>query len=410
MPRPVTTAVAIRERRRDASGAPPRREAGATAAVLALQQGAGNRAVSRLLGGTGSARRLQREIKVSEVDFDPKDGLFRHGYVNEDTFYPGLSTALSQDGAFSGHKPKLAAVLGVVRAKSYDERDIHTVTEKITTDVVNEFSTQGRPIAGALADKLRKHVLDALVANIRADYKMRMDPAELAGFDLLKTIAGDQMSRRKERASQVDYGRLQPEVKDGIAAFVQRVNAENLRWTLNGLPIDFVLPATQVSGPLIDRLAREGRYQGNHANKAKWLPTVAAPADTLDSYRSDVFDAVYAAASAGLKTRMLKPDARRRLGLDRAAGALNHNPHRAEFTRLVTAELHNSTDAALRRRVWATLAQGVTGYVEFSLPSDAVSRLVYNVVDDSIYVSVHYKWRYGYTPWFQVQNAPALVF
>src|SRR5919108_4107724 len=184
MPGPVTTEVAVRERRRDAFGAPPLRQAGATAAVLALQQGAGNRAVSRLLGGgTGSARRLQREIKVREVDFDPKDQEFRHGYINEDVFYPALAAALNQDGAFSGHKGKLSAVLGVVRAKSYDERDIHTITEKIVTDVVNEFSTQGRPIAGALADKLRKHLLDALVANIRADYKMRMDPAELAGFD-----------------------------------------------------------------------------------------------------------------------------------------------------------------------------------------------------------------------------------
>lgn len=398
------------QRRRKAARPAPRREQGAADAVLALQRSAGNHAVSELVRGRSrSARVLQREIVVQNVNYNPLDQEFREGIIKHGAFFDGLTSALRGDDNFRNYHGQLANVIGALRSRSFAKPDINQLTQEITDAVIAEYGSKGLQIPGQRRRDLERHVREGLVANIASDHTMRMEPAEETGFDTLKAIAGAQMSRAKGVPSPVPYDRLPGDLKSGVDAFATRVNTENQRWTLASLQIEFTLPDEQVEGPLITRLKDNGRYQGNHSNMAKWLPDVPAPTDTLDSFRKQTFDVVYAHAGDRLKREMSDSKPRNRLGLNDAARQYR-NDARDEFERLMRAHFAGATDTDLRRRVWATLAQGVTGYVEFSLPSAGISRLVYDVVGDKIFLSAHYKWREGYNPWFEVQNTPARVF
>ena len=76
---------------------------------------------------------------------------------------------------------------------------------------------------------------------------------------------------------------------------------------------------------------------------------------------------------------------------------------RAEYVQRINAAKAGLTHGQLRRSVWAALAAGVSPYIEFST-TDYISRMVYDCVGDSVYVSAHYKWREGYNPWFEVED------
>src|SRR5215217_132235 len=327
---PLVRENGVRTRRREAPQYAPKREPGAADAVLALQRSVGNRAVSGLVRGrSGSARVLQREIVIENIDYNPEEQQARDGIVDHAAFFDGLTSALRKDDKFAAYRGQLSNVVGALRDRRFAKPDINELTQEITAAVVAEYGTRGLQMPGLRRSELERYIRDGLVANIRRDHTMRMEKAEEEGFDTLKAIAGGlpprtpngppALSRGKGNPSRVTFDRLPGQLQTAVGEFITRLNAENQSWTLANLEIEFTLPDEPVEGPVINRLKKDGRYQGNHSNMAKWLPDVAAPMDTLDYFRTQAYATVYEKAGPNLKRGLYDTKPRNRLGLNDAA-------------------------------------------------------------------------------------------
>lgn len=77
------------------------------------------------------------------------------------------------------------------------------------------------------------------------------------------------------------------------------------------------------------------------------------------------------------------------------------------FRRGVAIPLSLPDDNAVKLSAMAALCQGVSAYIEFSMPG-GISRLVYDPVNDRVYITAHYKWREGYNPFFEILGFPAV--
>jgi hypothetical protein len=379
--------------------------------VLALQRAYGNQAVARALRAQpGSARGrgalVQRDIEVRDIDFDPRPGGgFRHGYIRAAQFFTSLFTALNTEAGLEiKFKNKLRNVIDVVKQNTYIGPDVDQIRTTIVDDMIKTFLAQGLGAANTIKRLLERHVTTQLVANMIPDWTMDMDQEETKGFDQLKNITGEQnMSRSKGRASQIRYAQLPQGLSATVLALVNGITTENQRWTAAALRPEFTLPRA-LNFDAGGRQRNLNHYQGNHSNAAGWLPAANAPASAV----ATVHNAVYANASTGLKNRLEDENPGDRLGLT-GAHAGRPNRYRTEYLQLLGAAPYGLTDQTLRRSVWAELTAGVSAYIEFNTTS-AVSRIVYDCVGDRIYLSVHYKWREGYNPWFEVTQAPAPVF
>jgi len=149
--------------------------------------------------------------------------------------------------------------------------------------------------------------------------------------------------------------------------------------------------------------SRSQRYQGNHSNNAGWLPAAAAaPANAVTTAQANIL----AAASAGLAL-ILNTYGNAIGALQLGVAGTAPTALGVEFLGLVHAERQNLNAANVEASVGAALAQGVSSFVEFSMAGH-ISRLVWDVVTNDIYISAHYKWRLGYNPWFKINNYPAI--
>lgn len=384
-----------------------------SAALLQLGTRIGNRAFTRVARARGTIQRAR--ITVQNVDFNPVSDQFRHGQVDVELFWSAVTNAIRGNQRFKEHT-QLNNVVAALRNGDYAAADIDALTTAIAGAIAGKFAELNQGVHGQANVALAEHVRAALVTNIREDPQVAMDKSEAQGFDVLKQIATEQgtMSRAKGTPSRVPHARLPGALQGEIAGFVANVNGENARWGGDALA-DYMVPDPGPA-PALDeiRLQQEvssrqrgnGRYQGNHSNSAGWLPAVPAP-PVHPAFRN-VADAVWSAASPELRRRLDHRRARERLGMTDAHSG-QPNPYRTEWRQLIDGHRDAITDQILRRTVWGTLAMGVSGYVEFST-SQAISRIVYDVVNDRIYVSAHYKWREGYNPWFEVVGAPAFAF
>ena len=393
--------------------------------ILALQRATGNRTVTRLLGSRKQTTpaRLQRRFLVRKTDFDPKASEYRHGYINFE-FFTQLKSVIPTDETYKPLKNQFDNVIAPLREKARSESekedpdkdgsdfsnsliapDIPKLAELIVGQMATGYGTKGitsltRP---NVKTQFTQWVEAALVANIRPDYTVAMDEGEEKGFDQLKAIAGDAMSRVKGTASAIPYVRVPTAISDGITAIFADINGEKDRWHAAALANadmrSFTLPA--LLGAKVGERQVPKHYQGNHANLAGWLPPRAAPVSPLAA----MLGRIKAAATPGLRaTLSLEPKtAVKILKLDQDVPA--GLPYHTEYRNLLAAELAAFTDGDLRLSAWQELAYGVSGYIEFSMHG-SISRLVYDVATSRLYVSAHYKWREGYNPWFEVTGVP----
>ena len=377
----------------------------APASVLGLQRTLGNRAVTALLQAARPAPRVvQREITVERVDYNPKEEDYRHGYVDEGAFYAALRVALKGDGALAGFRNQVDNVFAEVAKTDYSARDIPTVADAIVNAAVGEFQTKGLVLGGASASRVRAHVLATLAANLQDDWQMAMDGTESTAFDQLVTIVGEgDMSRAKGTATRIPVGNLPGSLRGHVNAVLDDIRQENAIWAVGAVSERYTM--TAYKGEFTADVAeRQGgkHYQGNHTNLAGWLPSVPVPANRI----AEVADDIAASGSPRLKRVLAAANASDRLGYtgDHIDPA---NPLRVEYETLRAPRLAALTDAAVKRSAWGALGAGVSAYIEFNIPG-GMSRVVFDCVNDRVYITAHYKWRRGFNPFFEVTGFPAL--
>ena len=354
---------------------------------------------------------IQRRIRVTNIDYNPVENQFRHGNIDQAQFLQDLRAEINNVARYALFRNQVANVIGAVNATANLDggilgADITALTTAVADQVVNEYSNRG--LAGIVAQRphLEQAITRLLVANVQVAHDVNMNAGESVAYDQLRAIVTDaHMSRAKQATSALNYAQLPPVVKNGVDTILNHIRAERKIWRdigIRSLNIKYFLPAPneEFAVEVINRCRTDRRYQGNHANAALWLPPVAAPASHIETAQA----AILAAASPGL-TAILNTYGNALATLQIQKG-MQPTAFGLEFIGLVSAQRRARTTQQLVDSVGAALAQGVSGYVEFSMAGD-ISRLVWDVVNNRVYVSAHYKWRLGYNPWFRIDNLAA---
>jgi hypothetical protein len=390
--------------------------------VLALQRTIGNRATNRLLRERNAGLRhltsvgsgaLQRRLTITNIDYDPVAQQYRHGIINQTDFFAALTTLINGAPRYAIFRNQWNNVLARVRAAvDADENvgmaapDVPRLATAVANEVVNAYMDLNLAAITAQRANLVADITPLLAANIQNDpgQGAAMTQQESGAFDQLARIVGDErMSRAKGTASPLPYDSLPQAVKPGVDVVLGDIRTERALWRNIGvanLDIAYFLPQPhkRFSMEVLER-QRAKRYQGNHTNNAGWLPAAAAPPSQLAVQRGNI----WTGASQALKQELKRDTPLETLGI--VAGAPNNLGQ--QFIRLVATARQAMTDAQLADSVGSVLTQGVSAYIEFSLPGQ-ISRLVYDVNSGRVYISAHYKWRQGYNPWFEVTGHPGV--
>ncbi|MGH2497393.1 MAG: DUF4157 domain-containing protein [Ktedonobacteraceae bacterium] len=347
---------------------------------------------------------IQRAITVQNIDYDPVANEFRHGIIQQAQFYQTLRAAIQGDDRFENYLGQLNNVMQIVAAQDFAQPDIDAVTTDMVTAIRAAYVNRGLVLNNAaLVAALTQHIRVAVVAHIQPDHAVAMDQNERAAFDQLAGIVGaGQMSRAKAAPSQIPYGSLPAAISHSVDAVLADIRAENALWTVAGLGPQYTLPDTTTFATTIANRQGDLRYQGNHTNLAGWLPAVAVPVNQIPI----IANAIYASATSGLQKRLLRNNALVLMGFV-GAGVPHPNRYRNEYNQLRVPRLAALGNAGLRLSAWAGLAQGVSAYIEFSM-AGGMSRLIYDPVNNRVYITAHYKWRQGNNPFFQVTGFPAV--
>ena len=358
---------------------------------------------------------IQRRLRVTNIDFDPNGGgVFRHGTIegaDQATFIQNLKNEINQVARYAGFRGHVNAVIAGLTAAAnagggLQAADVPGLTTAIADEVINQYGAHGQGAAmGALRNHLEIAITRLLVDRFQVAHGIVMTPAEIGGYDLLRNVVGvDNMSRRKGQASELNHAQLPGPIKTAVDAVLTAIRAERTKWRKIGrrLNIKYFLPAPNEQF-CADVCGQTGHYQGNHTNNAGWLPAAAAaPVNAVTTAQANVL----AAASAGL-TAILNAAGNPLAVLQLGVAGTAPTPFGVEYLGLVAAERMNLNNVNVEASVGAALSQGISSFVEFNMPH-AVSRLVWDVVTNDIYISAHYKWRLGYNPWFKINNYPAI--
>jgi len=284
--------------------------------------------------------------------------------------------------------------------------DVSTLSTAVADQVINEYGNRALPAMAGLRAHLEAAITRLLIPRFQVAHGVVMNAQEVNAYDQLRNIVGDpQMSRAKGTASVLTYAQLPGLLQGRVDLVLNDIRTERALWRTRGrrVSVKYFLPAPndEFCVEVIQR-QRGKRYQGNHSNNAGWLPAVAAPANPIETAQQNILGA----ASVGL-TAILNAFGNPLATLQIGQAGTAPTALGTEFLGLVWAERQNLNNARLEASVGAALAQGVSGYVEFSMPGD-MSRLVWDVVNNRIYISAHYKWRLGYNPWFRIDAYPAI--
>ena len=364
-------------------------------------------ALQRLVGNRATAAILQRDILVTNVDFDPDAGAFRHGEVDVGAFWTHVVAALKADAQLALYVNQLANILQPLReVPKIQAEDVDALAVNLSNRFVEGVRARGLTIAGQKPERVLGHFRDAIVATLQPDPLRAMDEQERKAFTQLIALASS-TSRAKGTPSVIPYGTVPEKLRGDIAQLVGNVTAENAQWTLVGLTDTQRFPLlanADIAGRQTE--VAHVKYQGNHTNLAGWLPVKPVPVNKI----ATAYEYAWSHGSAGLRRRLGDSEALERLGISGPVGRPNRNPHREEFLAIFDRE-GPQTDTELRRSVWAGLGAGVSRYIEFATAhGSGISRIVYDVVDDDIYLTAHYKMHQGYNPFFRVEGAPKPVF
>lgn len=356
---------------------------------------------------------LQRRLTVENIDYNPQTGEYRHGFIQQANFLTALRDEINGQVRWVNFRGQVNNVLNAVRDTANQDEgglrypDIPSLADRVTTEVINEYGARGLAAMGAQRAHLEPVIVRLLAANIQADVGagVAMNAQEGNAYDGLRAIVTDaRMSRAKGVANPLPYDRVGGALKGAVDTVLTGIRNERAYWRgigIRNLHIsNFLPPPNEEFNVAVRNSQRLSHYQGNHTNLAGWLPAAAAPASPLNQQQNNILGA----ATPGLNAILLAGAPLTALGIQKGAAptALGQ-----EFITLVRAARQAITNDNLVISIGSALAQDISAYVEFSMPTD-ISRLVYDTVNGHAYVSAHYKWRAGYNPWFQITGFPAV--
>lgn len=358
---------------------------------------------------------IQRRLRVTDIDFDPVGNQPRHATADgahQAAFVQGFKNEINQVARYAPYRGQLNNVMNAVVATAnagagIQAAELSTLATAIATEVINEYSARGLAAIAALRPHLEAAIARLIVPHFQVAQAVVMTAAEEGAYDQLRAIVTDaHMERRKGHPSELNYAQLPALVQGGVDTVLNDIRTERRKWRNVGrkLNVKYFLPAPneEFCVEIINR-QRGKRYQGNHSNMAGWLPAAAAaPANAVTTAQANIL----AAASAGLAL-ILNTHGNAIGTLQLGVPGTAPTAFGAEFLGLVYAQRQNLNAANVEASVGAALAQGVSSFVEFSMAGH-ISRLVWDVVTNDIYISAHYKWRLGYNPWFKINNYPAI--
>lgn len=358
---------------------------------------------------------IQRRLRVTDIDFDPVANQPRHATIEDGaqaTFVQNFKNEVNNVARYAPYRGQLNNVMNAVVATANAGAGLHApdvprLATAIATEVINEYTARHLPAIANLRAHLEEAITRLLLPRFVVAHGIVMNAHEQGAYDQMRGVVGDaQMERRKGHPSALNYAQLPGAVAVGVNTVLTDIRTERRLWRTRGrrLNIKYFLPAPneEFNAEIINR-QRGKRYQGNHTNNAGWLPAAAAaPANAVETAQANIL----AAASPGL-TAVLNTHGNALAILQVGQAGAAPTALGVEFIGLVAAERANLNRDNVEASVGAALAQGVSSFVEFSMPGH-ISRLVWDVVTNAIYVSAHYKWRLGYNPWFQINNYPAI--
>jgi len=295
-------------------------------------------------------------------------------------------------------------MLQVVMALNFANPDVPAVTAAVVVAVRAAYGNLGVvvPGHGGVFNALTEAVRDSIVANIDPDPLHPMTHGEEGAFDILAQAHNAVVSRAKGTPSTIPYANVPMAIRNEVTARLTQIRNERALWTAAGIGPEYTLPDNEFSREVVAR-QRNFNYQGNHTNNSGWLPAVVAPADLV----TPIGYAIYNQATNNLKPRLMRPDALAGMDYASAGGQGRRNRYRNQYEYLRVPHLATLTDANVKMSAMAALCQGVSAYIEFSMAHN-ISRLLYEPVNDRVYVTAHYKWREGYNPFFEVTGFPAV--
>lgn len=349
-----------------------------------------------------SQRVVQRQITIDHIDYNPQTQQYRDGFIHQANFYQAVRAAMLASGQFGAlYTNHWQNVLGTLPA-DFNAGDIDVMTTTVSQAIMAGYGGARPVIAGARVAALETIVRTALIANIQPDHQVNMTQGEATAYDQLAATAGATVSRAKTTPNTVQYGNLPGAVQNEVAARLTEIRNERALWTaaIGSLTPEMTLPNGEFGGAVC---ARQGalHYQGNHTNLAGWLPAAAAP----PNYVHQTAQAIYNAASNGLQLRLTAVNAMQRLGYQQMGP--NANQYRTEYEALRAVQVPGIGNDNVKMSAMSALCQGVSAYIEFSLAGD-ISRFMYDPVNDQAYVTAHYKWRQGKSPFFEVVGFPGV--
>lgn len=348
-------------------------------------------------------RAVQRAITIDHIDYNPKTNQYRDGFINQAAFYLAVRGRMLADAQFGApYINHWANVQPVLAAQDFNAPDIDQMTAALRDAIIGQYGGARPVIAGGRVHRLEDIVRRELIANIQPDHEVAMTGGEANAYDQLAQAANATVSRGKGVPNTIPYANLPGGVRAEVTARLTEIRNERARWTVAALTANLTLPNGDFIRDVITR-QKALRYQGNHTNNAGWLPVVAAPADQVTA----VAATIYHHASSGLAKRLGAANALVRLDYAGFGGAGRNNKYRAEYDQLRGQYLAGLNNNGVKLSAMAALCQGVSAYIEFSMAGD-ISRLVYDPVNNHVYISAHYKWREGKNPFFQVLAFPAV--
>jgi hypothetical protein len=338
--------------------------------------------------GTSFPAVIRRTVTVKNIDYNPDLNRPTHATVELGSLWTGIRTGITE--GLPDYKNQAQNVIEQVRAGDYEAEDVDALAVVLANAIENGYVRKG--LAGIRGSRpvLENIVRKAVVASLTPT---QMDKGERTAFDTLVTNVGeDRMSRGKGAPTPVPFAALPGYLPTEVEACLKEIAEERRSWSWQNF--DIYDPAPQLIGNTAAERLRQGHYQGNHTNRAGWLPAVPV-GPSIDAMVLAIRQEIAQAASPSLAAAVAQPN-------PMAAVAANRLD-RVEFEKLKTHAV--GSRPALGDIALATMGFGVSAYLEFHLAHD-ISRLMYDAVNQKVYLTAHYKWKDGYNPFFLVTGLP----
>jgi hypothetical protein len=395
--RAVDTPTAV-----DTSPAQPglRPEGLSAPSVLSLQRSAGNAAVAGLLTRRRSRPAIQRAITITKVDFNPDialqleateqpiDNAFRDFDIRAADLrtqllpyvHPDNPQAYPEGNAFISDKRKRQEIHHRVRQLS-DEDDF---TGGDVPELARALATHLRGNTALTDAELRRFQAAIEGALSAGSFKLGAAPGGLFA-DIARNATT--RSKKKREPSTIQHGQLPGPLQGPVQLVANSVQTRNGQLRSRALAAIGSKPLTTLA---LSQAAAQDLIgvRTVHTNQAGWLPEVAAPND------AETIEARFLAALPVRVTRAL------------AKGDLTKPDHLRQIRGRVKEAIGDGR--RLLGVCWGAYSlnagNALYPFVEFSVPHEHVSRLIYDYVSGKFYVSFHYRWHEGYNPFFEVQG------